>query len=86
MAVLIKDPDADRLIRELATRTGESITDAVRISVAERLTRLPMEKAEYASRKRRVRQITDLIDALPRRNDEVSAEAIIGYGTLGHAG
>lgn len=86
MAVLIKDPDADRLIRELATRTGESITDAVRTSVAERLARLPMEKAEYASRKRRVRQITDLIDALPRRNDELSAEAIIGYDVQGHAG
>jgi antitoxin VapB len=40
MALNIKDGDADRLARELAAETGESITTAVTIAVRERLERL----------------------------------------------
>jgi antitoxin VapB len=42
MAVIIKDDEADILIRELAQRTGETITQAVKQSVRERLERVPM--------------------------------------------
>lgn len=37
MAINIKDPDTDRLARELAELTGEPITVAVRSAVEERL-------------------------------------------------
>lgn len=40
MALNIKDDRADRLARELAAETGESITVAVTVAVAERLERL----------------------------------------------
>lgn len=39
MALSIKDPEADRLARELARRTGESLTEAVVRSLRERLDR-----------------------------------------------
>jgi antitoxin VapB len=39
MALNIKHPDADRLARELAARTGESLTDAVLNALRERLRR-----------------------------------------------
>lgn len=39
MALNIKDPDTDRLVRELARLTGESITQATRRAVQERLQR-----------------------------------------------
>jgi antitoxin VapB len=39
MALSIKDEETDRAVRELAARTGESITVAVRRSVEERLER-----------------------------------------------
>lgn len=39
MALSIKDPETDRLARELAQATGESITEAIRAALAERLAR-----------------------------------------------
>jgi antitoxin VapB len=39
MALSIKDPEADRLARELAARTGETLTEAVVKSLRERLAR-----------------------------------------------
>ncbi len=39
MAFSIKNPEADRLVRELAAPTGESLTTAVTESVRQRLKR-----------------------------------------------
>ncbi len=39
MALSIKDPDADRLARALAKRTGETLTEAVINALRERLDR-----------------------------------------------
>ncbi len=39
MALSIKHPEADHLARELAARTGESLTDVVINSLRERLVR-----------------------------------------------
>ena len=40
MALNIKDQDTHALARRLAAATGESLTEAVRTAVAERLTRV----------------------------------------------
>jgi len=37
MGILIKNPEAERAVRELAELTGESLTTAVEIAVKERL-------------------------------------------------
>lgn len=74
MAVLIKDGEAERLIRELVDRTGESITDAVRLSVAERLSRLMPDSSDVARRKKRLRDLTAYLDALPRADATGPAE------------
>ena len=37
MALSIRDPETDRLARELAALTGESMTEAIRKALAERL-------------------------------------------------
>ena len=39
MALNIKDPETDELVRRLAEMTGEKITEVVKISVKERLDR-----------------------------------------------
>ena len=39
MALSIKDPETDRLARELAAATGETMTEAIRNALAERLAR-----------------------------------------------
>ena len=84
MAILIKDLEADRLIRELAERTGETITEAVRLSVVERLRRVPPGETDVARRKRRIREITEYFDSLPRQNEHLTDNEVIGYNEEGH--
>lgn len=79
MAVLIRDAEVEHLIRELSSRTGEAITDAVRASVSERLARIAPNDQEIARRKRRLREITDYFDALSRQSaagDETQESAL----------
>ncbi|MFM8533293.1 MAG: type II toxin-antitoxin system VapC family toxin [Acidimicrobiia bacterium] len=40
MALSIKDPEADRLARDIAERTGETLTGAIVVALRERLARL----------------------------------------------
>jgi antitoxin VapB len=81
MALNIKDKTADRLARELAAETGESITAAVTTAVRERLERLrgavPRER-----RRRALAEIASRSAARPVR-DRRSPEEIIGYGPDG---
>jgi antitoxin VapB len=83
MAVLIKDAEADRLIRQLADRTGESITEAVKKAVSERLEKVPLSAAEVARRKRRINALLAKLDAMPVV-DNRTADEIIGYNEFGH--
>ena len=49
MALSINDPETDRLARGLAKATGESITVAIRVALAERLQRLRRIKLGQAN-------------------------------------
>ncbi len=83
MALNIKDDRADRLARELAAETGESITTAITIAVRERLERL----RGAVPRDRRRQQLTRIATRSAARNvrDQRSADEIIGYGPDGLA-
>ncbi len=77
MALNIKDPETDRLARELAQATGESITEAAKIAIEERLARV---RARKEAGKVRV----DLDDLIERARaaivlDDRSPDEIIGY-------
>ena len=81
MALNIKDEGADRLARELAAETGESITVAVTVAVRERLERL----RGAVPRERRRLVLTQIAErsAGRRIRDRRSAEEILGYGPDG---
>jgi antitoxin VapB len=83
MTVLIRDEEADRMIRQLAERTGETITDAVKGAVAEKLARTPLSGAEIAERRRKIEAILARLDAMPTV-DHRSVDEIIGYNDKGH--
>lgn len=83
MTVLIKDEEADRIIRQLAERTGETITDAVKGAVSEKLARTPLSEAEIAERRAKLEAILAKFDAMPTV-DHRSADEIIGYNDKGH--
>ena len=73
MAVLIKDGEVERLIRELVDRTGETITETVRVAVSERLARLMPDSSDVARRKKRLRELTTYLDGLARASTDNGA-------------
>jgi antitoxin VapB len=81
MALSIKDEKADRMARELARRTGESLTEAVRRALEERLKRVAPRKADKALIQR-LTAIAKECASLPEL-DPRSAEEIIGYDESG---
>ena len=81
MALNIKHPDADRLARELAAKTGESLTDAVLNAIRERLTREETRR-KAPSLRRELAKIRARCAALPVI-DSRTAEEIIGYDEHG---
>lgn len=84
MALSIKNPDADRLARELALVTGESLTEAIVVSLRERLARETAGKSADSLR--------DKILEIGRRSarhstsDGRSADEIMGYDQHGLPG
>lgn len=81
MALSIKDSEADRLARELAARTGETLTEAVVVALRERLTRV-------AGRSRSV-PLREELAAIRRRCaalpvlDGRTADDVLGYDDRG---
>lgn len=78
MALNIKDPETDRLARELAAETGESLTVAMRRAIEDRLrtvrrTTPAADDLDEIIRRGRARQVLD---------DRPEAD-ILGYGDDG---
>jgi antitoxin VapB len=83
MALSLKDPETDRLAREVSHLTGESLTQAVRTALSERLAR------EKRRRGRSGKTLAEELDelgkecaALPEL-DSRSADEIVGYDENG---
>jgi len=80
MALSIKTEEADRLARELAAETDESLTDAVTVALRERLSRVrDRNRVDIVTRLDRLA----LEYAALRVDDPRSAEQVIGYDGAG---
>jgi antitoxin VapB len=81
MALNIKDPTADRLVRELAAATGESITIAVTVAVRERLERI----RGMAPVDARLQELTRIARRAAKRRvfDDRADDEILGYDENG---
>lgn len=81
MALSIKHPEADKLARQLAEATGESLTDAIIQALRERLRR---EQGRIRPPRLRdeIRAIRQRCAALPVR-DHRSPDEILGYDEKG---
>jgi antitoxin VapB len=82
MPLSIKDPDADRLARELAHRTGETITTAVINALRERLEREQRKEQTVESLVEDVMEIGRHCAALTLR-DKRRPDEILGYDENG---
>jgi antitoxin VapB len=82
MALSLKDPEADRLAREVAARTGETLTGAIVVALRERLARLRARPAQKQKLIDDMREIGRRCAALPVLNDR-SEDEILGYDENG---
>jgi antitoxin VapB len=82
MALSIKSTEADRLARQVAALTGESLTEAITTALKQRLERERRLRGKRGGIAERLNQIAKecaaLPDVDPRRPDDV-----IGYGEFG---
>ncbi|HEY5795586.1 MAG TPA: type II toxin-antitoxin system VapB family antitoxin [Bosea sp. (in: a-proteobacteria)] len=83
MSVLIKDAETDRLIRDVANRTGETMTQAVRTAMQERLARLPPTQNAGRLDMAKIEAFLAEIDAMPKINTDLTDDEIIGYDENG---
>ncbi|HNV11384.1 MAG TPA: type II toxin-antitoxin system VapB family antitoxin [Propionibacteriaceae bacterium] len=84
MPLNIKDPQTDRIARELASVTGESLTEALRIALEERLARVRRQATVSARRE----SLQRYIDRGRRREtlDSRSDDEILGFDETGLPG
>ena len=78
MALSLKDKETDRLVREVAALTGESLTDTIRRALVERLQREKLRRGSPTNMAARVRAIGEHCVSLPDY-DTRSPNKIIGY-------
>ncbi len=82
MALSLKDKETDRLAREVAALTGETLTDAIRKALAERLDRERLRRGQPV-------QLADQLAALGRECaalpdfDLRTPDEIAGYDETG---
>ena len=82
MALSLKDKETDRLARAVAALTGETLTDAIRIALAERLDRERLRRGGAVRLADRLLEIGAHCAALPDQ-DTRSPDEIIGYDETG---
>ncbi len=82
MAISLQDAETDRLAREVVALTGETLTEAVRKALAERLERERRRRRQEKGLAERLNQIARHCASLPDL-DTRSADEIIGYDERG---
>ena len=82
MPISIKNPETEQLARQLAKETGETITEVITKSLQERLQRVHGHRRGKAL-KEEIADILARVDALPRVNDNLTDDEILGYDENG---
>ncbi|MFP5229891.1 MAG: type II toxin-antitoxin system VapB family antitoxin [Acidobacteriota bacterium] len=81
MPLSIRNPEVEKLVRQVSRRTGETMTEAIGKSLRERLDRLERDQNQDAVRKR-VDKILSRVHALPNL-DTRTPDEILGYDENG---
>jgi antitoxin VapB len=84
MGIFIRNSQTETKIREHAARTGETLTDAVERAVDDRLAKLgqpPASKGRVDRKK--LAELLAYFDTLPKINEHLADEEIVGYDENG---
>jgi antitoxin VapB len=77
MALHIRSADVDKLARNIARRTGETLTEAIKVALAERLERLKShDEKSVAAFMRDIREIRSRLSPEFRNDKRTSREMI----------
>jgi antitoxin VapB len=82
MALSLKDPETDSLARQVASLTGETLTQAVREALRERLRQEQIKRGERPWDDGAIQAIIDRCAALPVLDDRTDDD-ILGYDENG---
>ncbi len=82
MALSLKDPETDSLARQVAALTGESLTEAVRTSLRERLRHETLKRGKRPWDDAAIDEIIARVRALPVLDDRTD-DQILGYDENG---
>jgi antitoxin VapB len=82
MALSLKDKETDRLARAVAALTGETVTDAIRVALSERLQRERLRRGEGTNLAEQLMEIGRHCATLPDL-DPRSPDEIVGYDETG---
>jgi antitoxin VapB len=74
MTLSIRDPEVDRLARDLANRTGEPITKVVKTALKQYRATLPPASADQ--RLQRINELVERIAAMPVADPRSSKELL----------
>lgn len=81
MAISIKSMETERLAREVAAKTGESLTAAIQKALEERLERIQQQRRSQIVANQ-LEEILRRVDGLPVL-DSRTADEILGYDEHG---
>ena len=81
MPISIKNPEAEKLAREISKETGESLTTAITNALRDRLQRL-RGRRHAKSLAQEVEDILHRVDSMPTLDDRPEDE-ILGYDAQG---
>jgi antitoxin VapB len=82
VALPINSEEVERLAYEIAAYTGESVPDAIRNALRERLDRQKARGKRASSLRPQLQEIRKRCAALPRL-DQRTADEILGYDSVG---
>ncbi len=82
MALSLKDKETDSLARQVARLTGETLTEAVRTSLRERLRHEKLKRGEGPDLAKELQEIANHCATLPEL-DGRTADEILGYDENG---
>ena len=82
VALPINSEEVERLAHEIAAYTGESVPDAIRNALRERLDRQKARGKRASSLRPQLQEIRKRCAALPRL-DQRTADEILGYDSVG---
>jgi len=83
MGIFIKRPETEDKIRQLAERTGETITDAVDRAVDERLAKVGAQKRRGRVDWQRLEKLVSKVRSSPAFNEHLNDDEIVGYDEFG---